>query len=113
MALQKWALTATLMLATATAAAQDDAAWIEMHLRNGGGTAIGPAPEFRKPDAISVANIDRYVGKGVRLHLSSGRIREGVLEKIEDGQLYLRSPMGGGYATVSFSRSQVVKAELE
>lgn len=113
MALRKWAVAAMLLLAAASTMAQDDAAWIEMHLRNGGGTAIGPAPEFRKPDAISIANIGRYVGKGVRLHLSSGRVREGVLEKIEDGQLFLRSPMGGGYATVSFSHSQVVKAELE
>ena len=100
-------------LCSSAAMAQDDAAWIERHLRNGGGTAIGPAPKNRQADPISVANLARYVGQDVRLHLISGRVREGLLERVEGGELYLRSRMGGGYATVSFSTSQVVKAELE
>lgn len=101
------------LLAAAPVMAQDDAVWIETHLRNGGGTAIGPAPQHRKPDAISVATIGRHVGKDVRLHLTSGRVREGLLERVDGGELYLRSPMGGGYATVSYKRSQVTKAELK
>lgn len=102
-----------LSLFSSAAIAQDDATWIERHLRNGGGTAIGPPPKNRQADPISVANLHRYVGQDVRLHLKSGRTRDGMLEKVEDGELFLRSRMGGGYATVSYSSSQVVKAELE
>jgi len=102
-----------LALSATPALAQDDAAWIEAHLRNGGGTAVGAAPDNRTPDPISVNNLGRFVGRDVRLHLNSGRVREGLLEKVEGKELFLRSPMGGGYATISLKRAQVVRAELE
>ena len=102
-----------LAISSAAAFAQDDAVWIERHLRNGGGTAIGPPPQGRVPDPIAVANLDRYVGQDVRLTLSSGRVRDGRLQRVEGDEVFLRSRMGGGYANVSFSRSQVVRAELE
>lgn len=106
-------LSVLLMLGSAGAHAQDDAAWIEAHLRNGGGTAVGAPPQNRTPDRVSVDNLGKYIGRDVRLHLNSGRVREGLLEKIDGKELFLRTRMGGGYATISFNRGQVVKAELE
>ncbi len=102
-----------LMVLAAPAWAQDDAVWIEAHLRNGGGAAIGAASQNRTPDPIAVGNLGNFVGQDIRLHLISGRVRVGLLEKVDGKDLYLRSRMGGGYATISLKRAQVVKAELE
>jgi hypothetical protein len=94
-------------------AQSDDEAWIERYMDQRSGVA---APVWRGPgtgDRIEVDDLPRFVGYSVRLGLSNGRSRHGVIESADERRVVLIAQMSGGRASLTLSRAQIVSAQLE
>lgn len=106
-------LFALLHASTEVHAQSDDEAWIERYMDQSSGML---APVSRGPgtgDRIEVDDLPRFVGYSVRLGLSSGRSRQGVIESADARQVVLIAQMSGGSASLTLSRAQIVSAQLE
>jgi hypothetical protein len=104
------ALLALLMAATSPEARtqSDDEAWIErklaerpLALRTGDG------------DVLAVADLPRFVGASVRLTLTNGNTRRGLLVAATANQVTLESTLGGGKARLDLPLASIVSAVLE
>jgi hypothetical protein len=96
-------------LAPSVALAQsDDEAWIEREL------AEQPlAPRSGTGDALAAGDLPRFVGASVRLTLTNGNTRRGVLVAATAGQVTLESTLGGGKARLDLPLSSIVSAVME
>lgn len=89
-------------------AQSDDEAWIERKL------ADRPlAQRSGVGDVLAVADLPRFVGASVRLTLTNGNTRRGLLVAATAGQVTLESTLGGGKARLDLPLASIVSAVLE
>ncbi len=92
----------------AALAQSEDEAWIERKL------ADQPlAPRSGGGDRLAVADLPRFVGATVRLTLSNGSTRRGVLVAATAAQVTLESSLGGGKARLDLPLASIVAAAVE
>lgn len=89
-------------------AQSDDEAWIERKLAE---RAI--APRSGAGDVLAVADLPRFVGASVRLTLTNGNTRRGLLVAATAGQVTLESTLGGGKARLDLPLASITSAVLE
>ncbi|MBI4590322.1 MAG: hypothetical protein HY725_15940 [Candidatus Rokubacteria bacterium] len=67
------------------------------------------ASEFR---SVPTADLDRHIGKTVRLHLTHGAPREGRLLQVLDGMARVERRLPGGTITLAIPLRQIERAEV-
>ena len=67
------------------------------------------ASEFR---AVPTADLDRHIGKTVRVHLTHGGTREGQLLQVLDGMARVMRRLPGGTMTLAIPLRQIERIEV-
>ena len=108
-----WLLWMLLGASTAAPAAVvgDDEAWIENYMSQPGRSA-GPE-EVRRGYRVAWNDLGKFIEIPVKVTTRAGVVHRGYIERVDAGQMVLRSQLHGGFAQLKLSAGQVRSTELE
>lgn len=88
---------------TASAAGEEDEAWISRYVAS----AKAPGVALAVEQSVGYDQLSSFVGHRVRVNLRDGRERRGIVERVDRSGALLRSQFSGGFFRYTLSRDDV------